>query len=140
MPESLDTFSEIANIRLELEEHTHLLVALLRANPTIESEILKTLDLDPVLVEILLLTNGVRTQGEIQKSLADAGVKGSSVGSISNKFDVLYQDLSLISPVRQTAGKVYRLSPLADRLKLVRTLEKARAKANAATAKKGKKK
>lgn len=136
MAESIDALSEIASIRLELEEHTHFLVALLKANPAIEEEIFEALRQDPVLAEILLLIDGLRTQGEIQKTLAGAGVKGSSVGSISNKFDRLFQDLSLISPVRQTAGKVYGLSPLAIRLKVVRRIEKERAKASKSTAKK----
>jgi hypothetical protein len=124
MAESLDAYAEIAAIRDELEEHGHLLDALLRAQPLLSGQIYEDVASDPVLAEIMLRVDGTTSQGDIGQAIRAMGAKGASTGSISGKFDKLAKDLSVITLVHQRAGKVYRPTRLASVIGLTRRLER----------------
>ncbi|MCU1484944.1 MAG: hypothetical protein JWN67_1690 [Actinomycetia bacterium] len=125
MAESIETFSEIASIRDELEEQGNLIEALLRAQPQLREETLTKILDDSILGEILLLVDGKRSQNEIGELLRARRVKGASVGNLSNKFDKLAKDLHLIRLAdRRASGKIYTRSRLEKVLGVVRSLER----------------
>lgn len=124
MPESLDAFAEIAAIRDELEEHGHLIEAMLRSQPSLATDIYTAVAADPLLAEIVLTVDGKLTQSEIGDALRQRKVNGSSVGNISKKFDELHNDHHLITLVHQKKGKVYRRSRLAKVIGVERKLQR----------------
>jgi hypothetical protein len=127
VPESLEGLSEIQKIRHELEDIKSMTGALLHAQPNVAKGILDRLRKDAALREAFLLVDGQRSQGQIQSELAGTGIKGSSLTGISERFDILANDLGLVVLDRvNKEGKIYRRTPLDAALKISRTLLRER--------------
>lgn len=125
MAESTETALEIAILRREVEDIGSMTEALVRGQPGIRKDVLDAMRGDPVLAAIYSRVNGSRSQGDIQKELSRAGVRGASARGVSERMEKLDQDLHLIKLTRRTkAGNVYARTRLGHALRLDRLLEK----------------
>ncbi|MGD9694899.1 MAG: hypothetical protein AB7V42_04470 [Thermoleophilia bacterium] len=124
MAESNELFVEVAKIHDEVQDLRSLTEALVRDSGA-KQETVEALERDSALAAIYRLVNGQRSQGEIQRALAERGLSGVSPASVSRKLDVLAGELDLVVLVRQTAsGKVYRRSSLGRVLKIDRAIDR----------------
>ena len=110
MPESIDAFDELQQIRIRLDAIEQTQEMLVRANA---AEVLADVDrlvaTDKTAARAYLLVNGVRTQQEIAVAL------DTSDATVSRRLEKL-RDLHLVRLVdRRGAGNVYEKSA-ADRI------------------------
>lgn len=125
MAESSDAYSEIRNIRLELDQQGHMLNALVRYHPEVREQILAELKKDEVMKITYQLIDGKLSQDEIIKELLARKVKGASPANAAKKLQRLRDDLNIIS-VLGMKGKsiVYIHNRLGKSLRLLRSLGK----------------
>jgi DNA-binding transcriptional ArsR family regulator len=124
MAESNELFTEVAKIHDEVQDLRALTEALVRDSRAREA-IIEAFERDPALAAIYRLVDGQRSQGEIQRALAEQGLSGVSQASVSRKLDTLAGDLDLVVLLRQiSTGKVYRRSALGRVLKIDRAVDK----------------
>jgi hypothetical protein len=133
MPESLDAFSELREIRARVEGIEHRQEMLVRAHA---DEILKAiwtvLDKDPTLGEVFLLVDGKRTQQDIMAAFTANGVSASQP-TVSRKLTALNIEFGLIEIAsRDAVGARYRKSELDRILHLTPKVEKRLADAKKA--------
>jgi hypothetical protein len=127
VPESVEGFAELQKLRHDVEDLKAITGAILHAQPDLGDRIMAVLRKDEVMARVLLLVDGVKTQGEIVEALAAEKLKGGEKSGVSRRFETLSKDLGLIAFDRQTkAGKVYRRTALESALKITRRLEKER--------------
>jgi hypothetical protein len=125
MPESDELALEVAILRREVEDIGSMTESLVRVQPGIRDEALAAMRKDTTLARVFSLIDGSASQGDIQKALAAAGLRGASKAAISGKFDKLENELHLIRLVRRTkSGNVYARTRLGHALHLDRTLMK----------------
>lgn len=125
MPESLDAFAELRAIRARVEGIEHRQEMLVRAH---SDEILQTvwdyIDKDPVLAEVYLLVDDMRTQQDIVDALQQKG-ESASQPTVSRKLAKLNNELGLVEiGDRDAAGTVYKKSELDRILHLTPKVEK----------------
>ena len=125
----LDTFSEIRQIRSRLDAIEHTQEVLVRAQGReILAQALAAFDADPMMTEVYLLVDGVRTQHEIAVALKDYGRPGNKEALVSRRLEKLYRDLDLIALVDQPGkGNIYRKAGVDRILGITRQLLKKRA-------------
>lgn len=123
MPESDEIFTEVAQLRDEVDEQGLMLDALVRASG-VDQRIIEALAKDKTATAILLAVDGQRSQTEIGAMLKAKGLPGSPA-TVSQKIDMLANDLGLIALSHQNrSGKVYHRTRLDRALKVSRTLGK----------------
>jgi hypothetical protein len=128
MPETQDLLAEVKRLRQEQEDQGEIIQALLRhSGREVRTEIMADLRKDDVAAEILLLVDGVRSQGDIVALLQTANLPGSSAMSVSRRFRHLSDDLHLISKRSRTAsGNVYGRTMFEKTMGVVKELERTR--------------
>lgn len=144
MPESLDAYSELREIRARVEGIEHRQEMLVRAH---SKEILNTIwqyiDKEETLGEVYLLIDGKRTQQDIIDALKAQGIEVSQP-TVSRRLATLTSALGLIEVAERDGGGVrYRKSELDRILHLTPKVERrltANRKAAAAVKKQATKK
>jgi hypothetical protein len=128
MPETPDLFSEVANMRDELEEQGTMIDALVRTSAAERKDaILEEMQKDSALADVFLLVDGQRSQGEIVQNLSGSSNRGVSGASVSRKLEKLAKDMDLIVLARRVAaGNVYRKTRLDRVLGITRELNRRR--------------
>jgi hypothetical protein len=125
MAESEELALEVAILRREVEDIGAMTESLVRAQPGIRDSALAAMRKDATLARVFHLVDGSRSQGEIQRMLSDAKLRGASLGGISARFDTLENELHLVRLLRRTrAGNVYGRTRLGHALHLDRLLIK----------------
>jgi hypothetical protein len=123
MPETPELFSEIANLRDQVDDMSRSVSAIARRSG-VREEILEVMEKDVMLTRIFLLVDGRRTQKDIVAALRAAGA-GGSPASVSRKIDALVEDWDLIRPTtRNASGIRYVHTSLAKALRIARALER----------------
>ncbi|MEO6701018.1 MAG: hypothetical protein ABI140_14775 [Jatrophihabitantaceae bacterium] len=131
MPETPELFSEIANLRDQVDDMSRSVSAIARKSGW-KDDILQAMENDPTLARVFLLVDGRRTQNDMVAELARTGPTVSQK-TVSRKLDNLIQDWDLVR--RTTRGKEgiqYVHTSLAADLRIVRALAKQPAKKAAA--------
>jgi hypothetical protein len=133
MADTLETFSEIRQIRMRIEGIAHTQEVLIRAHAeAIEKEIWEWMDRDSTLAQVYLLVDGRRSQTEIVATMQKAGVDGASHASVSRKMEILSKELHLVELSDHTkSGKTYKRTAIDRILRIGRKLEKRRPKGTA---------
>jgi arginine repressor len=128
VPETDDLLAEVKRLRQEQEDHGEIIEALLRhSGREVREEIMRELAADDVMAEILLLVDGVRSQGEILDDLQSREIPQSSAMTVSRRFQHLSERRHLISLRAKTAsGNVYRRTKFERTLGIVRELQRTR--------------
>ncbi len=110
MPESVDAFDEIQQIRIRLDGIEQTQEMLVRANATqVLAEVDELVDKDEMAARVYLLVDGRRTQQDIATELA------TSEATVSRRLEKL-REVHLIRLVdRRGAGNVYQKAA-ADRI------------------------
>jgi CRP-like cAMP-binding protein len=126
MPESEELYAQVDALTREVQEHGVILRSLLRTQAReLRDAITAEMDVDPLLARILLLVDGVRTQGEIVEELNRSQHGATSQPTVSRKMSHLRDDLGLIAPIRRTKqGQVYKRTVLDEALGVSRALER----------------
>ena len=117
MPESEDLYREVQLLREEQADQGVIVQALLRVGGTaVRDDLLATLRADRAMREVLLLTDGRRSQN---------GVPNANKAGVSRRVDKLANDLHLITlATRDRSGVIYRRTALDRVLGISRTLER----------------
>lgn len=120
MPESLDAFDELQQIRIRLDAIEQTQEMLVRANA---AEVLADVDrltaTDELGAKVYLLVNGARTQQDIAADL------NTSEPTVSRRLEKL-RDLHLVRLVdRRGAGNVYQKSAADRILRLSQRIQRA---------------
>jgi hypothetical protein len=128
VPESDDLLAEVKRLRQEQEDQGEMIQALLRhSRREVRAQILAELAEDPVGAEILLLVDGVRSQGDILAELQRREISGSSPMTVSRRFRRLSEELQLITHSHTTAsGNMYRRTIFEKALGIARELGRMR--------------
>jgi DNA-binding transcriptional ArsR family regulator len=126
MPESLDAYAELRAMRTRLEGIEHRQEMLVRAHRSeILDEIWRYLDDDPVIAEVYLLVDGIRTQQDIVAALEQKGVSPASQPTVSRKLNKLMNELGLVEiSDRDANGTTLRKSDLDKILHLTPKVER----------------
>ena len=127
MPETRDLLAEVKRLRQDQEDQGELIQALLRhSGRQVKEEMLARLSSDEVAADILMLVDGVRSQGEILAELRRANPPGPSPMTVSRRFRLLSEELHLIALVAKTGtGNVYRRTIVDKTLGISRALQRA---------------
>jgi hypothetical protein len=126
VPESIQIHQEIAKIRERQDEQAEILNALIRfEGAELKAKLVKELQSDVSLGQILLLVDGKRTQQQIVLRLQEMGSPNANKAGVSRRIDRLANELGLIAHARRTAeGTVYRRTSLDSVLGVSRSLER----------------
>jgi hypothetical protein len=136
MPESSELYSEIANLRDQVEDMSKSISAIARRSGAKE-EILKAMANDPLLGRIFLLVDGKRTQNDIVEELRGTSTAVSQP-TVSRKIESLIEDFDLVRKTSRTReGTRYLHTSLARDLRIARALESKVAKSPGRATKKG---
>lgn len=105
MPESIDAFDELQQIRLRLDAIEQTQEMLVRANSAeVLAEVDRLVERDEMAARIYLLVNGVRTQQDIAAELS------TSEATVSRRLERL-RDLHLIRLLdKRGGGNIYQKS------------------------------
>jgi hypothetical protein len=137
MPESSELFSEIANLRDQVDDMSRTVSAIARKSG-FKDDILEAMGQDPLLAQVFLLVDGQRTQNDIVAALRERG-QSATQPTISRKLDSLVEDWDLVrKTTRDRLGVRYVQTSLARNLRITRSLEKQTVNAAPGSARLGK--
>lgn len=132
MPESSELFSEIANLRDQVDDMSRTVSAIARKSG-FKDDILEAMADDRLLGQVFLLVDGLRTQGDIVDELQRQG-NAATQSTVSRKLDSLVEDWDLVRKTkRDRLGIRYVHTSLARDLRIPRALEKGALNASVAT-------
>jgi Fic family protein len=129
MSDTLETFSEIRQIRMRIEAIEHTQEVLIRAHrEAIEKDIWEQMDRDSILAQVYLLVDGHRSQKDIVEAMREQGAAGASEPTVSRRL-VKLCEMHFIELVDRTkSGNIYKRTAIDRILGIARKLEKRRAK------------
>jgi len=123
MPETPELFSEIANLRDQVDDMSRTVSAIARKSG-FKDDILEAMAADPVLARVFLAVDGRRTQSDVIAELARTG-QAVTQATVSRKLDSLIQDWDLVrKSTRDKSGTRYIRTSLASDLRIERSLLK----------------